>query len=145
MTEKTYEFLHFDGTLIDYEAARYFPAYQKINLRLWEEFEKGKITTRDLRIQRFRELFEACALDADPQEMSRIYIANQAEAVFLFGDALPLLEALHSRCKLGVITNGLKEIQRKRLTLAGLDKYLDSQAGPYPALQGVLNPVKSCL
>jgi putative hydrolase of the HAD superfamily len=143
---KKYEFLlfDFDGTLVDYdkteawnlaesfrmrglayEEARHLPVYQKINLRLWREFEKGEISAEALRVKRFRELFDACGIQADPEEISKVYIANQSRAVFLYDDALRVLAALRPRYTLGLITNGLKEIQRKRLALTGADKYLD--------------------
>jgi YjjG family noncanonical pyrimidine nucleotidase len=144
---KKYEFLlfDFDGTLVDYDKteawnlaesfgalglaykkARHLPVYREINLRLWQEFERGEIRAQTLRVKRFRELFEVCGIQAAPEEISQVYIANQSRAAFLYDDALCVLKALRPRHKLGLITNGLKEIQRARLALTGADKYFDA-------------------
>ena len=144
---KNYEFLlfDFDGTLVDYNKTEawnlaatfraaglaydkdiHFAAYQPINLRLWREFERGKISAERLRVQRFEEFFAVCGIQGDAHSIAGAYIENQGNAAFLFDDAISVLETLRPRYKMGIITNGLKEIQRKRLTLTGVDKYFDN-------------------
>jgi putative hydrolase of the HAD superfamily len=146
---KKYAFLlfDFDGTLVDYDKTeswslaeafrqagipydqkRYLPEYSRINAKMWKDFEKGGISAPDLRVQRFRMLFEACGIRGNPDLVAGMYVSNLSESAFLFDDALPLLAKLRPRYKLGLITNGLKEAQRKRLALSGADTYMDGIA-----------------
>jgi putative hydrolase of the HAD superfamily len=113
---------------LDYEESRHLPVYQRINQRLWEEFEKGLIAAPELRVKRFREFYAACGIKADPRIIARVFVANQSEAAFLFDETEVLLETLRPAYKLGVITNGLKEVQRTRLNRAGVDRYMDCVA-----------------
>jgi putative hydrolase of the HAD superfamily len=146
---KKYEFLlfDFDGTLVDYDKTEswslaesfrqagiaynenlYLSQYNRINAQMWKDFEKGEISASDLRVKRFRMLFEACGIQGNPELMAGRYVSNLSESSFLFDEVLPLLEKLHGRYKLGLITNGLKEVQRKRLALSGAGKYMDAIA-----------------
>jgi putative hydrolase of the HAD superfamily len=146
---KKYVFLlfDFDGTLVDYDKTesrslaeafrqagipydekQYLPEYNRINAKMWKDFEQGGISAPDLRVKRFRILFETCGIRGNAELAAGMYISNLSESAFLFDDALPLLEKLRPRYKLGLITNGLKEAQRKRLALSGADKYMDGIA-----------------
>jgi putative hydrolase of the HAD superfamily len=59
-----------------------------------------------------------------------------------FDDAVPLLEALHGRYKMAVITNGPADTQLDKLETAGLAQYFDlfvasggvGYAKPHPAI-----------
>ena len=146
---ENYAFLlfDFDGTLVDYEKteswslreafrvtgipydeARVLPEYNRINSALWKEFEKGGISAPELRVKRFRVLFDIAGIQGDAEKIARAYMSFLSESAFLFDGALCLLETLHRSHKIGLITNGLKEAQRKRLALTGAGKYMDSVA-----------------
>lgn len=110
---------------LDYDSSRHLPVYRKINRRLWEDFERGEIDASDLRIRRFRELFDAAGIKSDPGDLARYYVANLAGTAFLYEDAEPLLKILRPRYKLGIITNGLREVQRARFSRTPVEKYMD--------------------
>jgi putative hydrolase of the HAD superfamily len=143
---KKYEFilLDADGTLFDYDKAEefalteafrnggipfladsYIPLYKEINTRLWEEFEKNLIAASDLRERRFRELFDAAGIAGDYVSVSKRYLSYLAEAAFLYPNAEDVLKALRPRYKIGIITNGLKEVQRSRFAGTPVGRYLD--------------------
>ena len=146
---KKYELLlfDFDGTLVDYDKtetwslreafrltnipydeAFVLPEYNRINAGLWKEFEKGGISAPELRVKRFLLLFDACGIKGDPEKIAQAYMKFLSESAFLFDGVLDLLENLRRSHKIGLITNGLKEAQRRRLSLCGADKYMDSVA-----------------
>ena len=141
-----YEFvlLDADGTLFDYDKAEefaltesfrnegipflpesYIPAYREINTRLWEEFEKSLIAASDLRVRRFQELFDAEGITGDYGSISKNYVARLSDAAFLYPEAEDLLKTLRPRYKLGIMTNGLKEVQRTRFAATPVGLYLD--------------------
>jgi putative hydrolase of the HAD superfamily len=146
---KKYEFLlfDFDGTLADYDRTEKYSLahafqqaglpynediclaeYHRINSQMWKSFEEGGISAPELRVRRFRMLFESCGIQGDPELVAGMYLSSLAESAFLFPGVLPLLEKLRPRYKLGLITNGLKEVQRRRLALSGADKYMSGIA-----------------
>ncbi|MCA9948003.1 MAG: YjjG family noncanonical pyrimidine nucleotidase [Anaerolineales bacterium] len=139
----TYQWLLFDadGTLFDYDRAETAAlkasfaqfdlpfdltssdTYRKVNSAVWADFEQGKITVTQLRTVRFERLFTALNLDVDAETFSTAYL-NQLGAR---GDLIPgvdaLVEACYGRYQLMIITNGLKDVQRKRLAHSKLGKY----------------------
>jgi len=142
-----YEWLFFDadGTLLDYyqaEAAAlaqclaefgapYSPAvlqqYQEINERLWREFEQGRVTAVDLRTRRFEILFAQLGLALPAEQVSPVYSRCLGQGAHLIQDAYAVVQRLSRRHKIAILTNGLSDVQRARLSrspLSGLVSHL---------------------
>ena len=69
-----------DRTLFDYDRAE----NDALRDTFSRELEKGKITTCQLRIERFRRLFDGQMSDTDLAEFSRLYLINLSKgAVYL--------------------------------------------------------------
>ncbi len=101
--------------------------YSKINANIWHEFELGKINSTQLRIQRFALLFES--LEIQPSgafEFNAKYLQNLVISSEIYPGVEELLQELKLDFHLSLITNGLKEVQRPRLTRLGMTKYFDS-------------------
>jgi len=130
-----------DGTLFDFERAEthalsaafadlgepwnegLLPAYQRINSRLWREFENGTITTSYLRTERFARFCREVGSKADPAAFAGRYLARLGEASFLIDGAEAVVRRLFGRHRLAIITNGLSEVQHARIErspIAGL-------------------------
>lgn len=140
MTPRRYSWLLFDadGTLFDYDRAEAkalentfrqyglpFDAqvaalYQKINSELWTDFENGAITAAKLRLERFSRLFASIQAEASPEDFSRRYLEELSQAADLQEGARETIRALHACYRLGVITNGLSEVQRPRMAASGI-------------------------
>ncbi len=132
---KHYPWLLFDadGTLFDYNRAEvtalrktfesfnlpfedeYLDVYQRINHGLWQALEKQEIKQDVLRVRRFELLSEALKIDSSPDEMSTMYVKQMGLCADLIDGAYDILQALHGRCKLAIVTNGLQAVQRSRL------------------------------
>lgn len=130
-----YKWLLFDadGTLFDYEKAeasalertfeyfhlRYEPVYrsiyQRINHQLWLEFEQGLVSSEALRIKRFEIMQAEIGAQFVPCTFSDQYIIELANASELMEGAHEVVHGLRSRYQLGLITNGLRDVQRPRL------------------------------
>ena len=134
-----------DNTLMDFDTAEHLalldtltafslPAtrevletYRAINHALWEALERGEVTQAQLKLRRFEQLIdhfgwmgvEACALaDTYPR-----HLGCHAE---LLPGALELLQALHGRMKIALVSNGVSEIQRSRLSRCPFTPLLDA-------------------
>jgi 2-haloacid dehalogenase len=132
-----------DNTLFDYDAAEifsfkktiesgrfeyqheYLDLYRSINDELWGALEKGEITSEVLRVKRFELLREILHLDFSPAAFSKIYLDYLSENAELIDGALDILCTLHQHARIAIVTNGLKDVQRSRISRSPVRQYMD--------------------
>ena len=130
-----YQWLLFDadGTLFDYERAEataleqafgligvafdpsHLPPYQRINQALWQAVESGEITPGVVKLRRFELLLEAIGVGGSAAALSAHYLECLAACSELIEDASEVLQALHGKYRIAILTNGLQVVQRGRL------------------------------
>ncbi len=121
-----------DNTLYDFDAAErhafvelmrglgagnpeeLYPLYQTINHAVWHDFESGNIGPDEVKILRFRRLFEQLGLEADPGAASERYLNFLGRHNELLEGAREIVERLSRRHRLLLLTNGLTRVQRAR-------------------------------
>lgn len=101
-----------------------FRQYQAINLALWRAFEAGTVSKELLKVERFRQTFAANRLDLDPVRAAGLYLECLSETVVLVDGALRLCEELSAVGEVGVITNGVDQIQHRRIASSGLGGHI---------------------
>lgn len=101
-----------------------FAHYQAINLALWRAFEQGTVSKEFLKVERFRRTFEANALALDPEAASRLYLESLSNTVVLVDGAVRLCETLAGIGEVGIITNGVEQIQQRRIASSGLGAHI---------------------
>lgn len=94
--------------------------YARFNQQVWREFERGEVTSQELRVKRFRLFFDETHLNGDPQTVSPLYLQNLALGTDLLPGAEEVVRSLKDRFHLGLVTNGLKDVQRPRLERSAL-------------------------
>jgi 2-haloacid dehalogenase len=132
-----------DGTLFDYDRAEldalrvtfeeaglhfdptWLGAYRQINASLWRQFERGEVNQETIKTRRFELLQEELGVALEPVQFGRQYLAHLAEGTHLIAGAEEAVQALHGKCGLVVLTNGLKEVQRPRLARSRIGRLLD--------------------
>jgi len=97
-----------------------FEIYARCNQQVWQEFERGELTSQELRVKRFRLFFDEVGLAGDPQTVSPLYLRNLALGSDLLPGAEAVIRAVQGRYRLALVTNGLKEVQRPRLARSAL-------------------------
>ena len=97
-----------------------FAGYQAINLALWKAFELGSVSKDFLKVERFRRTFAAHGLELDPDSASLRYLESLADNVVLIDGALQLCETLAGIGEVGIITNGVEQIQHRRIAASNL-------------------------
>ena len=110
---------------IDFED--FHERYTVHNLELWRQYRRGAIKKQFLNVERFRRPFSEVGFD-DPQvasDFAQQYVTISPTKTKLFPHAKEVLEALHARYKLHIITNGFREVQIKKLQNSGLDAFFD--------------------
>lgn len=99
--------------------------YKEINTFIWQEFEKGLITSKDLKVERFRRLLKALNIERDAEEVSNTYMKYLGMSTFLFDGVEELIKDLSKDYRLVIVTNGLKEVQTNRISKSTIGKYFE--------------------
>ncbi|WP_159653189.1 pyrimidine 5'-nucleotidase [Vibrio atypicus] len=100
-----------------------FEHYQRVNKPLWVDYQDGKITASDLKHTRFIEWAEK--LGTTTSELNSAFLEAMADICTLLPGAKELMEALHGKARLGIITNGFTELQAIRLERTGMSEFFD--------------------
>ncbi|MBC6995990.1 YjjG family noncanonical pyrimidine nucleotidase [Neolewinella lacunae] len=99
--------------------------YREINHRAWADYERGLLPKEQLRTIRFERLLERYQLDHPAEELSFNYRTYLSQSTHLLEGAYELLTTLRPHYRLGMVTNGLREVQRSRLLNTGLDHFFE--------------------
>src|SRR5512139_1192055 len=131
-----------DGTLFDFHQAEgialrnafaqvgaafedvFLTHYRQINRELWLELERGLIRPDDLKVRRFERLFERIGLRHEAGPFGEIYLECLSRCVHLIEGAPELLQALHGRYQIAILTNGLSAVQRPRFERSLIREYV---------------------
>ena len=100
--------------------------YRVINHTVWRDFENGKLAKKHLRNRRFELFFKEIGVRADVDRISREYLEHLSHTAFLIDGAEDLLEKVSKNHRLVLVTNGLKEVQRPRLSRSTIQHYFES-------------------
>lgn len=133
-----------DNTLLDFEAterqalrrslekrgipfnAEVLQTYLNINRPLWAAHYRGELTREELMERRFADFAGAVGITADPGEWNRDYLHMLGDCGDVLPGAVELLQALKPHCTLVLATNGVADIQRRRLKDNPVAPYLDA-------------------
>ncbi|MEM6803365.1 MAG: YjjG family noncanonical pyrimidine nucleotidase [Bacteroidota bacterium] len=135
----------FDNTLVDFSGAaksalwksfedvgvkcteEIYGIYQVVNHEHWQAFEQGKLDAKSLRYRRFEALFRQIdTLDLDPHTFNKEFLQHLILNSLAYEGVQDLLDRLKEEYVLGLVTNGLKEVQRPRLDRLNMTHYFES-------------------
>jgi len=95
--------------------------YVEINIRLWQEFERGLIDKETVQLRRFDMLFEGASVSSEA--VNRTFQKHLAAQSELMPGAREVCEILSQRAELFVVTNGVGATQRQKMNRSGLLPY----------------------
>jgi 2-haloacid dehalogenase len=142
--KKHYPWLWFDAdnTLFDYNKAEttallksfelfnlrfdegYMDSYRRINQDLWNLLERQEIKPEVLRVRRFELFLEDIKLTASVEKLAAVYIEQLGLCFDLVDGAYEVLNTLHAKSKIAIVTNGLTAVQRSRLELSPIKSFI---------------------
>ncbi len=100
-----------------------FAEYQTLNVPLWEGYQEGRYTIDDVKTKRF--VHWAAKTGLPERELNSRFMASMANTCALLPGARELLDSLKSHANVGIITNGLSELQHVRLERTGVVDDID--------------------
>ena len=104
----------------------YFGAFATINTALWAAVESDEITPNHVRTERFEQLVATTDLEANPVAMGDDYVFGLGAYGDLYPHARDVLEDLAQRATLALVTNGIGDVQRARLSRLRIGKYFQA-------------------
>ena len=110
------------------DALPLLPRYREVNRGLWRALERGELSLSRLRVQRFEDLAAAAKLELDAEATADHFSDLLGEHGELYEGARAALEALASRVRLALVTNGVGRTQRRRIDRLGLRPFFDGIA-----------------
>jgi 2-haloacid dehalogenase len=98
--------------------------YTIINKLLWNDVEKGLLSSKQVRVERFRRLFQDLDMKFSADQFSDLFIKHLSEGTFLLDGAEEMCKYLNSKYTVVIVTNGIKEVQLSRLERSSIKKYI---------------------
>lgn len=114
--------LIFESYNIPYED-EHIAKYKQINHELWVQFESGQIDRETIFEKRFPDFLRLYGFEVTGTSVDEQYRRHLMDGHDVIDGAEQLLQDLQPTHNLYVVTNGLKEMQCKRLKDSGLEKY----------------------
>ena len=99
--------------------------YSSINAAHWKCLELGELSREEVKVGRYRELFETIGVERDPEEATAYYENMLGVGHYFIPGAPELLEELHGKYRLYIVSNGTAKVQERRIGSSGIAKYMD--------------------
>jgi 2-haloacid dehalogenase len=110
---------------IEREPAPLLAEYKSISQKLWLLFENGGITKDELKVRRYSELFDKHGLIQSAEKMSELYLEALPKHPYLYQGAVEVVRKLASNARIGIVTNGIEIVQRRRLGASELTTLIE--------------------
>lgn len=124
-SNQTFEFI-FKKNKVPINYGDFKEKYRPINQKYWKLYRDEKVTKEELRTARLTETFNELNYTATPDLVAILsyeYIEHLASYNALFEGAIDILEYLHPKYKLHIITNGFEEVQHRKMESSFISKY----------------------
>lgn len=108
------------------EPAELFDTYRRINLAMWARVEAGTLSAEEVRVLRFEEFNRVSHIDTDAHDMAEVFVDALGANGDLYPGALEMLEEIHAVAVLGLVTNGISEVQRARVARLDLGRFFSA-------------------
>ncbi len=103
---------------------RILERYSQINAEQWKLLEQGKLDRQEVKVRRYKLLFDEIGVYESPREATAIYEKNLAVGHYFIDGAEEMLKKLYKIYSLYITTNGTVKIQKGRIKSSGIEKYI---------------------
>lgn len=109
----------------DYQ--RFYSIYHPINESLWALYRDNKINKSELRVRRFEETLEAYGtpMPGFGGAINDAYLNEMPSQLKLVDGAQQVLDYLHGKYRMAIITNGFREVQIDKIEQSGMSKFFE--------------------
>lgn len=111
---------------VNVDVSRFVELYVPVNLKYWALFRDDKITQKQLRYGRLKEVFDLLEYNVTDElldVLSEDYIHHLPQYNHLYEGAVELLDYLKPKYNLHIITNGFNGVQEGKLKNSNIHHY----------------------
>ncbi len=113
-----------------------FDIYERNNRRWWDRFEKGEVTMDQLSVGRFVDFTAEMGLThtGTPEQWRDVYQSHLGSHPLMVEGAEELCHRLKGHCHMYIVTNGIAEVQRNRMSRSAVkdcfeDMFISQELG----------------
>ena len=99
--------------------------YSEINASQWRRLEKGEISREQVLLERFDILFDELGVRIPSEMAQKTYEYLLGVGHYFIDGAPEVLNALHGKYRLYIVSNGTANVQDRRLHSADMERYFD--------------------
>lgn len=105
----------------------FISTFFQVNAQLWHYYNAGQISRDDIRVKRFRDVVKICGCNDIEfgDSLTEFFLFSCPRQTRIMPHADIILDYLHKKYQLSIITNGFDEVQALKLRSCGLDKYFN--------------------
>lgn len=121
------EIFKLNGIEIDFQ--EFLTVYSPINFKYWKWYREDRVTKAQLRYGRFKKTFDKMGIQVTDDvihKLSHDYINHLPNHNYLFDHTIEVLQYLHKKYNLHIITNGFEEVQSKKLVNSKIDHFFQA-------------------
>ena len=114
---------------ISIDVSKFLNFYHPINRKYWVMYRENKVSKADLRYYRLSDTFKKLNYDISDNLINQLaidYIEHLSDFNHLIPDTLTVLDLLKSKYKMHIITNGFKEVQKRKLQKSDLIQFFET-------------------
>ena len=126
---------------VEIDMVSFLKTYEPINLNYWKLYREERIDKASLRYGRLRDTFDILKYSINDDlihQLSLDYIEHFTTFNHLFEGTVDLLDYLHAKYELHIITNGFEEVQMRKMTSSNINHYFKTIT--YSEMAGVKKP-----
>ncbi len=95
--------------------------YSRYNISQWKRLERGEISREEVKVNRYKLLFDDIGVDISPKDATADYEENLAHGHYFVDGAEEMLNSLYKDYDLYLVSNGAKKVQEGRMSTAGIN------------------------
>lgn len=118
----------FENQNIQLDFSTFIKTYEPINESYWKLYAEGKVTKEQLKYARLRDTFtimQYAISDEAIDVLAESYLEILPHFNHLHQGTIEILDYLHPKFKIHIITNGFNEVSFRKIELSGIAKYFD--------------------
>ena len=99
--------------------------FSKINEYYFNEYKIGNMLREEFHYMRFKKMYLYLKIDGDIKEANKYYVNTLKYEAQIYDDVIEALDYLKLRHKLYIASNGMNDVQIKRLEIARIIDYFE--------------------
>lgn len=105
----------------------FFDIYMPNNLKLWQQYRNHKISRRELILQRFSYMLQPMGIEDEQYilNLNKDFLLHTTNKTRTIDGAKDILEYLHGKYRMFILSNGFREIQSLKLENSGLKPFFE--------------------